>query len=91
MGSSVRKKPKYLSQKLTAIRERMGYDYTEMGKKLSEIIKQITDQEILLRRSDIWKFEAAEREPNLLVLLGYAKLAKVSTDLLIDDREKLPD
>ena len=36
------------------------------------------------------QFEKGTREPSLLVLLAYAKLAGISTDLLIDDGEDLP-
>lgn len=42
-------------------------------------------------RGHISEFESGKRIPNLLILLGYAKLAGISTDLLIDDDEELPD
>ena len=32
------------------------------------------------------RFETGEREPNLFVILEYAKLAKISPALLIDDQ-----
>jgi transcriptional regulator with XRE-family HTH domain len=38
----------------------------------------------------ISRYESGQREPSLLVLLEYARLARVSTDVLIDDRLKLP-
>jgi transcriptional regulator with XRE-family HTH domain len=34
-------------------------------------------------------YERGIREPDLLVLLRYAKLAKVSTDVLVDDSKDL--
>ena len=34
-------------------------------------------------------YEADKREPNLMVLLGYAKAARISTDSLIDDSVEL--
>jgi transcriptional regulator with XRE-family HTH domain len=48
------------------------------------------------RRSPIYpghisEFESGKREPSLLVLLAYAKVAGVSTDVLIDDEQALPD
>lgn len=36
-------------------------------------------------------YELGTRQPDLLVLLRYARLAGVSTDVLIDDKLKLPD
>jgi transcriptional regulator with XRE-family HTH domain len=35
-------------------------------------------------------FEHGEREPTLIVLLRYARVAGVSTDILIDDDLDLP-
>ena len=35
-------------------------------------------------------YELGTRQPDLLVLLRYARLAGVSTDVLIDDKLKLP-
>jgi transcriptional regulator with XRE-family HTH domain len=40
--------------------------------------------------SSISLYEQGKREPPLLVLLKYARLAGVSTDVLIDDKLKLP-
>lgn len=37
------------------------------------------------------EFERGLREPSLPVLLKYARLASVSTDVLIDDELKLPE
>ena len=38
----------------------------------------------------ISRYETGRREPSLLVLLEYARLAGISTDVLIDDRLNLP-
>lgn len=43
-----------------------------------------------LFRSNISQYELGTREPSLLVLLAYARLAKVSVDVLIDDELDLP-
>jgi transcriptional regulator with XRE-family HTH domain len=40
--------------------------------------------------SSISEYERGKREPPLLVLLKYARLVKVSTDVLIDDKLDLP-
>jgi hypothetical protein len=37
-------------------------------------------------RGYVSQFEAGRREPVLVVLLAYARLAGVSTDVLIDDK-----
>jgi hypothetical protein len=40
--------------------------------------------------ASISQYETGKREPPLLVLLRYARLAGTSTDVLIDDRLDLP-
>ena len=42
-------------------------------------------------RSAISGYELGTREPPLTILLKYARLAGVSTDVLIDDELDLPD
>ena len=39
----------------------------------------------------ISRFETGQREPSLLMLLEYARLAGISTDVLIDDKLDLLD
>ena len=82
MGTASRSRPKHLAQKLAQIRQRLGLSQTEMVRALG-----LSD----LVRSNISTFETGKREPPLPVLLRYAKLVGVSTDLLIDDDEDLPD
>jgi DNA-binding XRE family transcriptional regulator len=82
MGSASRVKPKKLPDKLLAIRQFLGYTGQEMAAKLS-------DSEIKVQRTDIPRFEKGIREPSLIVLLRYAKLVKISTDDLIDDKTDL--
>lgn len=41
-------------------------------------------------RASISGYERGEREPPLPILLAYARLAKVSTDFLIDDQLDVP-
>jgi transcriptional regulator with XRE-family HTH domain len=38
----------------------------------------------------ISRFETGQREPSLLVLLEYARMIGISTDVLIDDKLNLP-
>jgi transcriptional regulator with XRE-family HTH domain len=44
-----------------------------------------------LYRGHIGEYETGKREPSLLVLLSYARIAGVSTDVLIDDDFSLPE
>jgi transcriptional regulator with XRE-family HTH domain len=39
----------------------------------------------------ISEFEHGKREPSLLILLRYAEIAGVSTDVLIDDNLDMPE
>jgi transcriptional regulator with XRE-family HTH domain len=81
MGSSPRPKPKHLGKKLRAIRlDRLGLSQTEMSKALG----------LKVDYSAISQYELGTREPSLLVVLKYARLAGVSTDVLIDDKLSLP-
>lgn len=83
MGRSRRWKPKKLAGKLTAIRTRLGLSQNELITAMGLQRK--------LRRAEISTFEHGVREPPLPVLLRYAELAGVSTDVLIDDRRELPE
>lgn len=81
MGGS-RLRPKKLGGKLRQIREALGLSQTEMLRRLGF-------------EDDIWytqisAYELGRREPPLVVLLEYARLAGVSTDVLIDDEADLP-
>jgi transcriptional regulator with XRE-family HTH domain len=79
MGRTKREYPRKLARKLRQIRTRAGLSQSEIAKKLG-----VND------RASISQFETGKREPPLPVLLRYARLAKVSTDVLIDDKAKLP-
>lgn len=83
MGSAARVKPRKLAQKLKAIREGFGYSLAQMA-------DQLTDKNVVVTRTAIGNFETGHREPSLIVLLRYARLANISTDVLIDDKLDLP-
>lgn len=81
MGSKARPKPKYLGKKLRAIRaEILGMSQTEMSKHLG----------LKVDYSAVSQYELGTREPPLPILLKYARLAEISTDVLIDDDLRLP-
>lgn len=83
MGSASRIKPKMLGVKLLAIRNHLGYTGIQLAEKLSDGV-------VTVQRTDIPRFEKGIREPSLIILLRYARMIKVSTDILIDDELNLP-
>jgi transcriptional regulator with XRE-family HTH domain len=83
MGRTARPKPKFLPQKLLEIRLRLGLSQNEMLARLGL-------KEKLLRNA-ISGYELGTTEPSLPVILEYAKVAGICTDILLDDKLKLPD
>ena len=83
MGRSYRERPKRLGRKLALIRTRLGLTQPEL-------IARLEVKGEPLYPSSISLYEQGKREPPLLVLLKYARLAEVSTDVLIDDKLNLP-
>lgn len=80
MGQTHRRKPKRLAAKLRAIRTKLGVSQPEMAKLLK----------LEVAYTVVSGYERGKQEPDLIILLRYAKLAGVSTDVLIDDKLKLP-
>lgn len=79
MGSS-RPQPKRLAAKLRQIRTSLGLTQQEMVKRLKSQRVHLT-----LYPGNISRFEQGLREPPLLVLLAYARVARVTMDVLVDD------
>jgi len=82
MGST-RLKQKRLAEKLLQIRLSLELSQSEMLKRL--------DAEDLITYHQISGYETGRREPPLLILLKYARLAGVCVERLIDDEVDLPD
>jgi transcriptional regulator with XRE-family HTH domain len=81
MGSAKRERPKHLGKKLRKLRrEILGYSQTEMAKALG----------LKVDYSAVSGYERGAREPSLLVLLKYARLAGCTMEELVDDKLKLP-
>ena len=80
MGRAKRLRPKYLGKKLKAIRERLELSQVGMADALGFDTVHPTN---------ISGYERGLREPPYPVLLKYAKLVNVSTDVLIDDKVRL--
>jgi transcriptional regulator with XRE-family HTH domain len=81
MGSSRRERPKYLPKKLRKLRlEVLGMSQTEMCKAL----------DLKVDYSAVSGYERGVREPSLIVLLKYARLAGCTMEELVDDKLKWP-
>jgi transcriptional regulator with XRE-family HTH domain len=81
MGSSKRERPRYLPKKLRRLRlEVLGLSQTEMCKAL----------DLKVDYSAVSGYERGAREPSLIVILKYARLAGCRMEDLVDDRIKWP-
>lgn len=78
-----RQKPERLAEKLRQIRLTLGLSQDGMLEQLG-----LTEE---FFRSRISAYELGNREPPLPVLLRYARLVGISTDVLIDDELDLPE
>ena len=77
-----RQKPERLAEKLLQIRVALDLSQDGMLEQLG-----LADE---FSRSRISAYELGNREPPLPVLLKYARLVGISTDVLIDDELDLP-
>jgi transcriptional regulator with XRE-family HTH domain len=82
MGRAARPKPIYLGEKLLHIRLALGLSQDGMVVRLSA--------SETLTSASISAYELGQREPPLIVLLEYARLANVYLDALADDYLELP-
>jgi transcriptional regulator with XRE-family HTH domain len=83
MGRSSRPLPRRLGEKLRQIRAALNLT-------LEQLIERLDYQDSPIYPTNISGMERGEREPPLPLLLAYARLAGVSTDVLIDDELDLP-
>lgn len=82
MGVRPRRRPKRLAEKLRYIRISLELTQAELLRRL--------DIEGLATQSKISEFESGTREPSLLILLQYSRLAGVHMEDLVDDEADLP-
>lgn len=75
----MREKPKRIAPKLKAIRERLGVSQTGM--------KRLLNYPGSYGRISEW--ELGKRTPDLIVLLSYARAAKVPLEQIVDDELEL--
>ena len=81
MGRSRRNKPRRLGEKLLALRKRLQMSQTEMARAL----------DLKVHYSAVSNFELDTREPDLLIVLRYARLAGITMETLVDDELDLPE
>ena len=81
MARVPRPKPARLPEKLLQIRLALGLSQGEMLRRLG--LDNLT-------RTTVSAYEVGTSEPPLPVLLKYARLVGISTDVLIDDELDLP-
>lgn len=82
MAKVPRPRPQRLAEKLKIIRTKLKLSQNEMLSRLG-----MSDT---YNRSVISGYEIGSKEPALPILLKYARVAKISTDVLIDDELDLP-
>jgi transcriptional regulator with XRE-family HTH domain len=82
MGRAAREKPERLAEKLLQIR--FALDLLQDGM----LVRLGVDEKLF--RSAVSGYELGTREPPLPVLLKYARVVGISTDVLIDDELNLP-
>jgi transcriptional regulator with XRE-family HTH domain len=81
MSRYARPRPRKLARKLKQVRARLGLTQAEMVGRLK--FKEVY-------QGHISEYERGVREPPYPVLLKYARLVNISTDVLIDDYLTLP-
>jgi transcriptional regulator with XRE-family HTH domain len=80
MGKRPRQQPEHLAAKLLQIRQMLGASQSQLA-KLLQFDKGV---------ARISEYENGIRQPNLSVLLAYARVAGVCIDVLVDDAAELP-
>ena len=82
MGRGRQERPEKLAEKLKEIRLRLNLTQTQ-------IFELLNDEKARLHVGHISLFETGQRVPSLLVLLKYARLAKLQMEILVDDEIEL--
>ena len=84
MGSKRRAQPRRMAAKLLQIRKSLDLSQEKMATRLNVPRSPVYP-------THISEFERGLREPSLLVLLKYAKVAGVPMEALVNDNLSLPD
>jgi len=83
MGKGPRQRPQNLARKLLAIRQVLGLSQIQLVKAM-----QINGSTVYKRISE---YESGRREPSLLVLLAYARVAGIHLEAIVNDCVELPE
>src|ERR1700759_772152 len=83
MGRARRPKPVRLASKLLQVR-------TQLELTQEQMLEHLNYRKSPLYASQISDFEQGKREPPLLVLLQYSRIAGVPMELLVDDEADIP-
>jgi len=79
MGQRQRQKPTRLAEKLLTIRKTLGLTQEEVVSRVG----------LIKGTARVSEYEHGVREPDLIILLRYARLAGVRMEMLVDDRMEL--
>ena len=79
MGQQPRPKPRHLAAKLRVIRQRLGVSQSEMVRLLNAH----------LTSARVSEYESGIREPSLLTILAYSRVAGVTVEKIIDDKLRI--
>lgn len=82
MGRRARLRPERLAEKLLQVRQALELSQMDMLRRLGF--------EEQIHYSRISEYELGKNEPPYPILLQYARVAGISTDVLIDDELDLP-
>lgn len=82
MGVKARQRPERLAEKLLQVRVTLGMSQSELLRRLG--------LEDAISYKKISDYERGQREPSLIILLEYARVAGVCVDVLINDKLDLP-
>src|SRR5687767_8357817 len=86
MPKGARRRPMRLAEKLRHIRYRLELTQEELKERIEQL-GFVSN----LDRVDVSDFERGRRDPDVLTLLAYARLANVYLDVLVDDGLDLPE
>src|ERR1051325_4433417 len=84
MGTARRPQPKRLPAKLLKVRQLLGLAQDQMAAQLSRAKPSP-------QPGQVSRFEQGKREPSLLLLLEYARVAGGFTDVFFDDELDVPE
>ncbi len=73
--------PKRLGEKLRSIRQQKGWTLDQMAEAVGKTGNS--------RRARVYEWEQGIRQPDLIALLAYPRLADLPVEALIDDRMDL--